>query len=213
MLAAAERLELKRPWYLLAHSMGGAIGLRAAIEGLPVAACVFSAPMWGIRLSRLHRPLAWGVSWAGRRAGLGHRYVPGTGGRKSYVLSTPFEGNLLTGDREMHDYMLSQLQAHPELALGGPDLHWLHEALRETRALSRMPSPALPCLTIMGSREEIVDQDRIRARMAAWPGGTLEVVQGARHELLFEDARTRARLADRIARFYAQSARARQPRP
>ena len=38
-----------RPLHLLAHSMGGCIGLRAVIEGMPVAACVFTGPMWGIK--------------------------------------------------------------------------------------------------------------------------------------------------------------------
>ena len=71
----------------------------------------------------------------------------------------------------------------------------------ETRELSILPSPDLPCLTLMGSEEDIVDTDRIRERMADWPGGRLEVVPGARHEVLMEDTATRARLFDMIAEF------------
>jgi len=46
MLRAARALSLPRPFYLLAHSMGGCIGLRAVIEGLPVQAAAFTGPMW-----------------------------------------------------------------------------------------------------------------------------------------------------------------------
>jgi len=204
MVAAARALDLPRPWYLLGHSMGGAIGLRAAMEGTDVAACVFSGPMWGIRIADLLRPLAWSLAWSGRRLGLGHFYAPGTDGG-SYVLTEPFETNKLTRDREMYDHMIAHLRAHPELALGGPSLRWLHEALRETRALSRRPAPALPCLTLMGSDEDIVDAGRITARMADWPGGRLEVIPGGRHEVLMEDAATRARLFDMIGAFCAQA--------
>ncbi len=204
MVALAETLDLPRPWHLLAHSMGGCIGLRAVMEGIPVASSVFSGPMWGIRMSHALRPVAWSLSWSGRRLGMGHRYAPGTVS-DSYVLTEPFETNKLTSDREMHDYMVAQLRAHPELSLGGPSLRWLHEALVETLALSRQPSPRLPCLTMVGEEEDIVDPARIRARMRAWPGGWLEVAPG-RHEVLMEDVATRARLFDLIAGFYTGAA-------
>ncbi|MEQ9259215.1 MAG: alpha/beta hydrolase [Roseovarius sp.] len=202
MLAAAEQMGLPRPWYLLAHSMGGCIGLRAVMEGMPVAACTFSGPMWGIQMSEALRPVAWSLSWSGKRLGLGTRYAPGTA-TGSYVLTEPFETNRLTRDREMYQYMVDHLVAQPELGLGGPSLRWLHEALVETRALARRPSPALPCLTLMGSEEDIVDVSRIRDRMAKWPGGRTEIVPGGRHEVLMEDAETRAHLFGLICDFFA----------
>ena len=203
MVAAAEELDLPKPWHLLAHSMGGCIGLRAAMEGLPVASCVFSGPMWGIQMSDALRPVAWSLSWSSKRLGIGHRYAPGTAGG-SYVLSEPFETNKLTRDRAMYDYMIDHLNAQPELGLGGPSLHWLHEALMETRALARKPSPDLPCLTIMGSDEEIVDVTRIRQRMAAWPNGRLEVIEGGRHEVMMDDPDTRAAVFDMMGNFFEQ---------
>ena len=41
---------LPKPWYMVGHSMGGGIGLRALYEGLDVKACAFTGPMWGIRI-------------------------------------------------------------------------------------------------------------------------------------------------------------------
>jgi lysophospholipase len=202
MLAAAEELDLPRPWHLLGHSMGGCIGLRAAMEGMPVASCVFSGPMWGIRIADALRPVAWSLSWTSKRLGMGHRYAPGTAGG-NYVLTEPFETNKLTRDREMYDYMTRHLTDQPELGLGGPSLHWLHEALMETRALARLPSPDLPCLTIMGSDEDIVDVPRIRQRMADWPGGRLEVIEGGRHEVMMDDPETRAAVFGLMGEFFA----------
>ncbi len=201
MLQLATALNLPRPWHMLAHSMGGAIGLRGALRGLPFATCAFSAPMWGIAIKPTLRPVAWLLSWASRQIGLGHLHAPGAT-RDSYVLSEPFETNALTRDREMHAYMVAQLQAHPELALGGPSLHWLFEALRECRTLASLPSPDLPCLTILGSQEEIVDIARIDSRIARWPGARLEKVEGARHELLMETPATRAHVMRQLATFW-----------
>lgn len=201
LLDAAEVLDLPRPFYLLAHSMGGCIGLRAVMEGLPVAACVFSGPMWGIQMADALRPVAWSLSWSSRKIGMGHAYAPGTE-PESYVLSEPFETNKLTRDRDMYDHMIRHLEAHPELGLGGPSLRWLHEALSECRALRREPSPPLPCLTLVGDAEEIVDVGRIHERMARWPGGKLETINAGRHEVLMEDAATRDAIARSICDFF-----------
>ncbi|KZY46713.1 hydrolase [Roseovarius sp. HI0049] len=203
MLAAAEELDLPRPWHLLGHSMGGCIGLRAAMEGMPVVSCVFSGPMWGIRIADALRPVAWSLSWTSKRLGMGHRYAPGTAGG-NYVLTEPFETNKLTRDREMYNYMTRHLNTQPELGLGGPSLHWLHEALMETRALARKPSPDLPCLTIMGSDEDIVDIPRIRQRMAAWSDGRLEVIEGGRHEVMMDDPETRAAVFGMMGDFFTR---------
>lgn len=210
MTEAAQALDLPRPWHLLAHSMGGCIGLRAVMAGLDVRSVAFSAPMWGIQMGAALRPFAWSLGWGARRLCLDHVYAPSTGA-EHYVLSEPFETNKLTNDREMWGYMARQLEAHPELGIGGPSLRWLHEALMEMRALARRPSPALPCCTILGSDEEIVDPRRIHDRMAHWPGGRLEIVPGGRHETLMDTPAMRARLFSLICDFYdsAGAARAR----
>lgn len=185
MVAAAKELDLPRPWHLLGHSMGGCIGLRAAIEGVPVASCAFSAPMWGIQMSQTLRPVAWSLSWSSRQFGMDHLVSPGTS-PQSYVLIEPFETNKLTNDPEMYQYMIDQGRAQPDLSLGGPSLRWLYEALKECRYLSRLPAPDLPCVTYLGTDEQIVDVPRIENRIASWPGGRLEMVEGGKHELLMD---------------------------
>ncbi|MBE0452565.1 MAG: alpha/beta hydrolase [Roseovarius sp.] len=208
MMHAARALDLPRPWHLLAHSMGGCIGLRAVMAGLDVSSAVFSAPMWGIQMSQALRPVAWSLAWSVRQIGLGHLYAPSTH-PEHYVLTEPFETNKLTNDRNMWEYMACQLRAHPELGLGGPSLRWLHEALKETRALARMPSPALSCLTIIGSDEDIVDAGRVHDRMTRWPGSHFEIVPGGRHETLMDTPATQARLFGMICDFYGNAGTAR----
>ncbi|WP_108482314.1 alpha/beta fold hydrolase [Oceaniglobus ichthyenteri] len=185
-LGMANRLNLPRPYYLVAHSMGGAIALRALHDGMKVNAAVFSAPMWGISMAPALRPLAWSLSWASRSIGLGQNLTPGTK-RESYLNAVAFEDNMLTTDREMWEWMRTQVSKHPELVLGGPSLRWLYEALNDTRHLSRLPTPTVPTLTTLGSDEQIVDPDRIKALMADWKNGTLDIIRGAKHEVMMDN--------------------------
>jgi lysophospholipase len=203
VMRAVGLLGLPRPFHLLAHSMGGAIGLRALHEGLDVAAAAFSAPMWGIRFPPLLGPAAWAITAASRPLGFGLRATPGTGGN-SYVLSRSFEENDLTSDAEMFGYMRRQLSEQPELGLSGPTLIWLHEALREIRALGRRPAPPVPALTFLGTDERIVSPDAIQARMQSWHGGELRVIEGARHEVMMERPEIRRLVFDSAADHFSR---------
>ncbi len=205
MVAAATELDLPKPWYLLGHSMGGCIGLRSLFEGLPVNACAFSAPMWGIQMSDALRPVAWSLSWGSQRLGMGHVYAPGTY-PKSYVLNEPFETNKLTNDRDMYQYMVDHAKAQPSLGLGGPSLRWLHEALKETRDLSWLPSPDLPCVTLLGTDEQIVDIPRVENRMSCWRDGKLEMVQDGKHELLMDNPQIRGTAAAEFCKVFSAAA-------
>lgn len=185
MLGFAKARGLPQPWFLLAHSMGGCIGLRSLMTDHPFRAAAFSAPMWGIQMPAWQRPLAGSAAAFAAQIGLAQRYAPGTG-PETYVTTAGFADNTLTRDRGMWDYMGDHLRAEPQLALGGPTLAWLAAALTECRALARMPSPDLPCLVALGSHERIIDPAPIHARMAHWPGGRLEIYQDGEHEILMD---------------------------
>lgn len=201
MIRAARVLEMPKPWFLLGHSMGGCIGLRAVMEGLPIAAAAFTGPMWGIRIAPHLRPLAWTLGRIMPAIGHGQRLAPGTK-IDPYPLLEPFEGNMLTTDPKNWDMMGDQLRAHPELGLGGPSVTWLHEALEETTALAVRSAPDVPCITFLGSNERIVHVPRIHERMEGWKNGILEIVENGEHEVLMEDAETRNQIVDMMtARF------------
>jgi len=197
----AAREGLPRPYFLVAHSMGGAIGLRALYGGLAVRAVAFSAPMWGIRIHPALRPAAWVLSTAGRGLGQGQRYAPGTT-PVTYVAEAPYDDNVLTTDPTMYAFMQTQVRDHPDLALGGPSLHWLNEALRECFELRHRPSPYVPCLTALGSRERVVDTRPIQVRMARWPDGRLDLVPEAEHEVMMETPAIRRHFYDTAGRLF-----------
>ncbi len=198
MLTHVRDLGLPQPYYLMAHSMGGCIGLRALTEGLPVKAVAFSAPMWGIEMSPLLRPFAWTISTLSRKLGFEGMLAPGQQA-ETFVERVSFADNTLTGDAEMFDVLRQQAAAHPEMTLGGPSLRWLNEALCETRALSRLPSIATPCLTFLGTQEEIVAPARIHDRMARWPNATLDMIEGGKHEAMMETSQIRTHVFDATA--------------
>lgn len=209
LVAHAEGRGLPRPWFLIAHSMGGAIGLRSLEEGLDVAAAAFSAPMWGIQMRGALRPVAWTISSVSRQLGLSHLLAPGQEAM-AYVLRSDFAGNALTSDRDAWEYMRSHVAADPDLGLGGPSLHWLNEALREMQRLMRIRAPAVPALAFVGTGETVVDPDRIQRRIGTWPGARLVVLPGARHELLMEAPTIRDRVVGEALAHFAQVARERR---
>lgn len=202
MMRAARELDLPRPFHLLAHSMGGAIGLRAVMEGLPVQTCAFTGPMWGIQMSSLERPFGLALAYGGTKLGFGDHIAPNTG-PQNYVLTQGFENNTLTTDPDMYKMMQDQLAAHPDIALGGPSLNWLREALSETSHLADRSSPDIPCLTFLGTNERIVDTQRINDRMEIWPRGALEMIAGGEHEVLMETPDIRKTVMDRLETLFS----------
>lgn len=184
---AADGLGLPRPWHLLAHSMGGCIGLRALIRGgVPVATAAFSSPMWGIRVSplppRVGNRLATGLATAARRSGRSGRSTRGP----SSVLDIAFSANLLTGNVDEYARFMREAAAWPDLHLGAATWGWVGAALAECRSLAALPSPALPALITVSGREALVMPGAIRSRAADWPAATLLELPQARHEALFE---------------------------
>lgn len=201
VLTFAEAEGLPRPWFLMAHSMGGCIGLRSLMGAHPFKAAAFSAPMWGILISAWMRPMAVGLSTLSRLLKFDDRLVPGTKDT-TYVLNSPFLANSLTTDPEMWDYMRQQALACPDLVLAGPSLGWLQAALTECHALSLMASPDLAVVTALGLQERIVDTGPIHARMARWPKGKLSIYPGAEHEVMMERPATRERFFDEACALY-----------
>ena len=146
LLADPAIAALPGPRLMFAHSMGGCIGLRALLNGFKPDAAVFSGPMWGIAINRYVKPIGEVIARAGSKLGKGALRMPGTKA-ETYVLSDPFEDNLLTGDAEYWAWMQSHTKARPELGLGGPTLRWLDAAREEFVRFdaAQMPQTPLGC--------------------------------------------------------------------
>lgn len=202
-VALAKDLDLPKPWYLVAHSMGGCIGLRALINGLPVEKAVFSAPMWGIFVLPKLRPIARILPGLANFFGQQLRTMPGTSPH-GYVADTSFENNLLTTDRETWEYLERHAAAEPAFSLGGPTITWFEAATRETKALRNAPRPSLPVKTLAGTREGVVDRKAFIAMHENWPSASLEWIEGARHELMMEAPELRQQFLDKTLAFLAE---------
>jgi len=201
-MAAPAVQDLPAPRLMLAHSMGGCIGLRALVDGAAFDRAVFSAPMWGLPLSRLSRATVRVMLWATDSFGLHRRFLPGHKATP-YISVTPFAQNELTGDREQYHRFRDLVAAEPRLGLGGVSLGWLGAAQAEMAALRAAPPPRLPALCLVGTDETIVSIDAIRAGAARLPAGRLVEYEDAKHEVLIETPAIRDRVWAEIEDFLA----------
>jgi lysophospholipase len=203
VLAHLEQRRLPRPWLMLAHSMGGHVGLRH-LHDRPgsFAGAVMSAPMFGIRLQPMPEPLARAICEIALGLGAGQRYAPGQ--RDFDLARCLFERNNVTSCPVQFEDLRRRLAATPELALGGVTYGWLTASLRSI-ALIRRPgfveAIATPVLVCQAGHERVVCNRSIAAITRRLPHGRLLVFPEARHELLQERDPIRRRLLDAFTAF------------
>jgi lysophospholipase len=200
LLDLVAELGMPEPTWLLAHSMGGCIGLRTLLERADFQAAVFSAPMWRLHMKAATRELTARMTRIAYLAGLGARLTPGTNPEPTAV-ALGFAGNPLTSDPEVFAWCLAQITAHPELALGGPSMQWTSAALQEMARLAVAPLPTLPVLVLLGGIETVVSSATIRRQVARMPAAELAEFPDARHELFMERPDVLAELWRRIDAF------------
>lgn len=203
MIDAAQTLDLPRPYYLVSHSMGGAIGLRALQNGLEVNAAFFSAPMWSLLIAPVMKPVATTLATVFTGIGMGCAFAPGTS-EKSYVSNNPFDDNMLTTNEDMFHWLAEQERSYPDLKLGGPSMAWVKSALKECHALAKMPAPKTPTVTFLGSNERIVDSNAVTSYMQNWANGSLVMIDGAEHEILMEQPQTLKQAYDAMDTLFSQ---------
>jgi lysophospholipase len=199
LLGLVDTLALPEPRYLVAHSMGGTIGLRTLLERSDFCGAVFAAPMWHLQMKAATRELTARFTQLANLMGLGMRRMPGTRAGPSALAG--FEGNALTSCPDTFAWCVGQIDAHPELALGGPSMQWTRAALEEIARLYIAPLPNLPTLVLLGSHESVVATGVIRAQVAKMPRGELVELPEARHEIFMERPEIQTALWQRIDHF------------
>lgn len=199
LMAAPEVKNLGPPRLMLAHSMGGAIGLGAIARRIVAPQAVaLSAPMLGIRLGLLGR-IAAGLLLAPAKAlGLLDRWPP-FAPRQPYVFEG-YRNNVLTSDQAVFDWMADALRNAPRLQLASPTMGWMRTALDEADYLAQLGPLTTPALMMLGSAEKVVDAGAIRAAASRLSADLLEI-DGARHEVLVESPPLRAQAWTAIDRF------------
>lgn len=193
------------PRFVLAHSMGGCIGLRALTNGLSASAVAFSAPMWDLTLARATLKAVPAITGLLGIAGQDTREVPGAG-EEFKMWTYPFEHNKLTRDRARYEWAQAQVIAYPELRLCAPSMRWLAAAVEEMDALQTVTAPNMPCLVGIGTGDAIISQQAARNRVSNWPGGDLVEYDRALHELLIERPEVRNDFMSRVTALFQASA-------
>ena len=118
----------RKPWFALGHSMGAAILIDQAHDGVsPYERIVLSAPMIGIpyRAKTTVRRAA----RIAKMIGLGQQMIPGGSEDSAFVLRT-FEDNILTTDLAQYRRLESAISALPDFVVGAPTFGWLAGACR-----------------------------------------------------------------------------------
>lgn len=185
LLKFVEDQNLPEPFTLLAHSMGGAIGLRAIQNGLNVKKTIFSAPMWDIAVNNIGDQFIKTYCQTIGRFLTQEKLVPSTNIRNA-SFTQDYVGNNLTNNREEYKIRKTQLSKHLELEVGGPSIGWVTQALSDTKKLREKDLPDIDTLCFVGTNETIVSKKAIRKLMNRWDSGELVVFDGAQHELLIE---------------------------
>jgi lysophospholipase len=186
-LSTALRLlqaQLPRPHIGLAHSMGGAILLRALqTRRIELDAAAFTAPMWGITgLTNMAKKYVRFMT----SLGAGGQFAPRV--EKKWKRET-FKRNPVTNDKERHARTQGLIAEEPRLALAGPTNNWVSAAADAIESFSQPGALAhvrIPILVATAADEQLVDNASHPTVIEQLPDATHITVAGAKHEILME---------------------------
>ncbi len=176
------------PHYVLAHSMGALVALRAARHrSVRFDRLVLSAPLVGWGETRPRQPLAGRIATVMTALGLGE--LNAGGDAQATIARVPFEGNRLTGDADRFRRNRLLVEQLPQVSVDGPTFGWLHAASRAVHEAGQpdfAPSIRIPTLAIIGALDKVVSVRAVERLAREMRAGGQIVLAGANHELLSE---------------------------
>lgn len=194
LLAFLETTNCPQPFFCLAHSTGGQVLLRAApLVQDRIQRAVTTAPFLNLVPARMSVATIYRFVAFFTYAGFGEVFAP-TVSRKPPT-SEPFEGNPLTSDPARFARNRTLIEAHPNLAIGGPTIAWVYAALTSAQAIQERRHIArisLPILMLSASEDRIVSSRAVERAAGLIRTAAHLSVPGARHEILMERDALRA---------------------
>lgn len=196
--------KLPRPYIGLAHSMGGAIMLRALqTRRIELDGAAFSAPMWGIQgLTDMAKKYVRFMT----SLGAGGQFAPSV--EKKWKREN-FKKNPVTHDKERHARCQGLIAEEPRLALAGPTVGWVAAAMDAIESFTQPGALAhvrIPILVATAGEEQLVDNASHPAVVEQLPEARHITIVGAKHEILMETDELRNQfwaefdqLAERVA--------------
>ncbi|MEN8227799.1 MAG: alpha/beta fold hydrolase [Bacteroidota bacterium] len=186
--------------YLLAHSMGGAIGM-TYIEQYPddFNAAAFSSPMLG-----LVPPSCQAVKLL---AGKEPKYALGES--KYHDDKVAFKKNKLTGSKIRYKRMNAAFAKEPEARLGGATYQWVYKSCQQFGYMTdHIEKIQTPFILFSAAHEQIVDvmahQRFVEKAQKLGKTCTAYVVENAQHELLIEKDEQRIETINETLDYYNQ---------
>jgi len=173
---------------MLAHSMGGHIGLRFLHDHPGIfKAAVFSAPMQGIHLADTGQGFIRSAIDMVCRSGWSEKYIPGG----MPWSETVFALNLtqLTSDKTHGDMQHYWMTTNTDLQPGGLTFGWMQAAfnsIHETHKRGYLEQIDIPCLFCIASRDKVVSNRAIEKSAERMPHAEILRVDGSLHEVLME---------------------------
>ncbi|MCK5456301.1 MAG: alpha/beta fold hydrolase, partial [Melioribacteraceae bacterium] len=184
--------------YLLAHSMGGAIGI-TYLEQHPndFSAAAFSSPMLGFSF-----PTCIVVSiFSGEKP----EYAIGNTDYENGI--EPFAENTLTNSEARYDRMLDVFEKYPKARLGGASYQWVNKSCASFGYIfNNYEKIKTPLILFSGGEEVIVDPSYhnkfIEKLIDSGHDAKGYFVDGAKHEMLIEKDEHRIPVLNKILSFY-----------
>ena len=184
-LAAAGDLPV--PHVLLAHSMGGGIGLSALTKGkISVSAAAFCAPMWGIQTPI---PLMKTITKTLNAVGMSAAYVAKPGPDDAV------EDSAVTYCQTQWQRNKALEAAFPAYCLGMPTVGWAKAAIVAMDAFKVdgvIEAISCPVFVARAGDEMLVDNRDVSAIAGRFADVETKLFPAAKHELMFEREATQA---------------------
>ena len=190
-LAAFTTTKLTRPLprLLIAHSMGGAIGLICLARHPDLfEAAILSSPMIGLRIGRVPPMLLRCITMSLRALGLGLCFIPGVQKWSSSRSRTPDQSRV-SADAQRCAVTHAWVSANPSLQTGGVTYAWLDSALA---LVGRIQLPGFlahvhtPVLLGVPQRELVVSSAAQRDAARLLPDCTLVELSESKHDPFLE---------------------------
>ncbi|KYN85654.1 lysophospholipase [Vibrio cidicii] len=190
--------------HLVSHSMGGAIATRylQTYPHHPFDKLVLSAPMFGINLPWYLSPVAIAVSQILTAVYPTPTYAPG---HQPYY-AKPFEDNPLSQSKARYHWFRQLYTDKPELQVGGPSTRWVWQGLMATKQCLQMTRQLkIPVLLLQAGNDRIVSnqaQNQFYKKLCKTnKNSQMITIDGAQHELLFEQDQYRNQALDALFHF------------
>lgn len=204
---AAAKLTRPLPRLLVAHSMGGAIGL-VCLRRHPklFAAAVLSSPMLGLRIGKVPPTLLRCITAPARAAGLGVCLIPGARKWRPSRVPSP-ERSRSSTDPERCQLRHAWFSADPELRHDPATYAWLDSALA---LIARIQKPEFlsgirtPILLGTPEREVVVSPAAQRRAARLLPDCTLVELSQSKHDPFLERDSIRDEWLRRLDVFVAE---------